>query len=62
MMLLFGICVAVGSLIAGVVGYHLYNAKTAGDIGPIWPVFLATAGLAMVRRRQVLRRAGTRPS
>ena len=25
-------------------------------------VFLATAGLAMVRRRQVLRRAGTRPS
>ena len=25
-------------------------------------VFLVTAGLAMVRRRQVLRRAGTRPS
>ena len=25
-------------------------------------VFLATAGLAVVRRRQVLRRAGTRPS
>ena len=25
-------------------------------------VFLATAGLAMVRRRQVLRRTGTRPS
>jgi hypothetical protein len=31
------------ALIAFVVGHHLYNAKSVGDIGPIWPVFLATA-------------------
>lgn len=31
------------AVVAGVVGYHLYSAKTVSDIGPIWPVFLATA-------------------
>lgn len=31
------------TLVALVVGYHLYNAQSVTDIGPIWPVFLATA-------------------
>jgi hypothetical protein len=30
------------ALIVFVVGQNLYTAKTVGDIGPIWPVFLAT--------------------
>jgi hypothetical protein len=31
------------ALIAFVMGHHLYEAKRVSDIGPIWPVFLATA-------------------
>lgn len=29
---------------AGIVWYYLHLAKEVGDIGPLWPVFLATAG------------------
>jgi hypothetical protein len=31
------------AMVAYVVGRHLYSANGTGDIGPIWPVFLATA-------------------
>lgn len=37
--------IALGTtLIAIVVGFHLSTATSAGNVGPIWPVLLATAG------------------
>lgn len=32
-----------GLTVAGIVGYHVHAAKQAGDVGPLWPVLLATA-------------------
>lgn len=31
-------------VVAGKVAWHLVTAKHANDIGPVWPVFIATAG------------------
>src|SRR4029077_17257756 len=31
------------AIVAGRVGWHLWSAKEAHDIGPLWPVFLGTA-------------------
>jgi hypothetical protein len=30
--------------VAFIVGRHIVDASRNGDVGPVWPVFLATAG------------------
>jgi hypothetical protein len=34
----------LGTAAVSIVGYHMYLAKEACDVGPLWPVVLATPG------------------